>query len=109
MSELITRVVLTALGMFLGYFGSKVLEQKNGFMTKYINIMKEKKKNMQSHGIILAVALVLCVAVISVLLNLSVMIEAFIVGFLLGPLQLYFMILQNMSSNGKKHKMTSKK
>lgn len=96
MKELLIRVVVTAVGMYLGYFLAKMLEQKNGIVTNYINIMKEKKKNLQSHGVILAVALVLCIAVISVFLNLSMTVEAFAVGLLLGPLQLYFMTLQKM-------------
>ena len=109
MRELLIRVVVTGVGMYLGYFITKMLEQKNGIMTKYINIMKEKKKNLQSHGVILAVALVLCIAVMSVVLNLSIVVEAFFVGLLLGPLQLYFMVLQKMDGNknpymGKKKK-----
>lgn len=109
MKELLIRVVVTAMGMYLGYFIAKMLEQRNGTVTKYINIMKEKKKNLQSHGVILAVALVLCIAVMSVVLSLSVIVEAFFVGLLLGPLQLYFMILQKLDGNrnpyiGKKKK-----
>ena len=99
MQDWLIRVVIIAAGMLIGILASRSLELKFKILSKYIRVKRERTKNLQRHGIIMAILLVLLFSVISVLLAFSVHIEAFLIGLVLGPVQVYFILLKDLEKD----------
>lgn len=109
-NEFVMRMLATGLAMVVGYFIAKQLEERTSFITKYIDIVKEKKSNLQTHGLILSFLMVIVVSIISSILKLGTVVEATIIGLMLGPFYVYFVTIQKIAmADQEKAKSKGKK
>jgi len=109
MNEMVVRFAMTGISMFVGFMVTKQLERSKGIVTSYINIMKEKKDNLQSHGLILAVMMIIGISVLSAIFRLTVVVETAIVGVVLGAFYFYFTTLQKQVDSKNKYQGAKKK
>ena len=75
MQAMLLRVTIIAIGMLLGIIVTRFLESRYKLLTKYIEVMSQKTKNLQRHGFILALVLVFAFSFISAMLVLPLLVE----------------------------------